>query len=456
MSNAMTDWATLADLQRLEALLRTAGLDAAAIGDKPQRFARAAETVRTSDSSALAFFVPGRIEVLGKHTDYCGGHSLVTAVERGFCIVASPRQDDLVRVFAQDENEEVTFSLDPDLDVPVGTWTNYPMTVGRRLARNFPNCRTGADIAFSSDLPAAAGMSSSSALLISTYLVLATINKLEQTERFRAQVVDELARAEYLGTHENGQSFGDLEGDRGVGTFGGSEDHTAILCSTANHLGLYKYCPTRAVQQIRLPDDLVFVVGSSGVVAQKTGAAQALYNRASLCSRALVSAWQKQDPDPVVYLADITSKGQAAVDRLRTAIADGNEGFDAPELSVRLKHFLAEEDLLTQAADALAVQDVRSFGQHVDRSQELTDTLLGNQVPETRDLARLAREQGALAASAFGAGFGGSVWSLVPRAEAAQLIQRWSGAYVAQYPVRESTCDFFATGAGPCAFPILS
>jgi len=77
-------------------------------------------------------------------------------------------------------------------------------------------------------------------------------------------------------------------------------------------------------------------------------------------------------------------------------------------------------------------------------------------VPETRDLARLAREQGALAASAFGAGFGGSVWSLVPRAEAAQLIQRWSGAYVAQYPVRESTCDFFATGAGPCAFPILS
>ncbi|MBT4613196.1 MAG: galactokinase [Gemmatimonadetes bacterium] len=452
----MTDWKTLADLRRLEALLRRAGLDAAAIGDKPQRFARAAETVGTSDASALAFFVPGRIEVLGKHTDYCGGHSLVTAVERGFCIVACPRQDDLVRVFAQDEDEEITFCLDPNLDVPVGTWTNYPMTVGRRLARNFPDCRTGADIAFSSDLPVAAGMSSSSALLIATYLVLATINKLEQTERFRAHVVDELTRAEYLGTHENGQSFGDLAGDRGVGTFGGSEDHTAILCSTADHLGLYSYCPTRAIRQIRLPNDLVFVVGSSGVVAHKTGAAQELYNRASLRSRALVSAWQKQDPEPVVYLADITSKGPPAVDRLRTAIAAGSDGFDAQELSVRLDHFLAEEELLTQAADALAVQDVRSFGQHVDRSQELTDTLLGNQVPETRDLARLAREQGALAASAFGAGFGGSVWSLVPRTEAAQFTQRWSAAYVAQYPVRESTCGFFATGAGPCAFPILS
>ncbi len=450
----MSDWSIFQDAHQLQALLIGAGHDSRRIGDKPQRFLSAADLVRDRERSPIAFFVPGRIEVMGKHTDYCGGHSLVTAVERGFCIVAAPRDDGIVHVRALDEDEEVIFRLEPELEVPTGTWTNYPMTVGRRLARNFDGCRTGADIAFSSDLPPAAGMSSSSALLIATYLVLAAVNKLESTKRFRSLITDDLTRAEYLGTHENGQSFKDLEGDRGVGTFGGSEDHTAILCSTAGTLGLYQYCPTRVIGQIPLPQDLVFVVGSSGVVAQKTGAAQELYNRASLRVRALVTAWQQQTQTPATYLADITSQGPTAIESLRKAIAGGHDGFDAEELTLRLDHFLAEEELLKQAADALARKDVESFGRDVDRSQELTDTMLGNQVPETRDLARLARSQGALAASAFGAGFGGSVWALTPRTEAQQLLQRWRTAYLADYPVRTATSGFFVTGAGPAAFPI--
>jgi len=90
----------------------------------------------------------------------------------------------------------------------------------------------------------------------------------------------------------------------------------------------------------------------------------------------------------------------------------------------------------------------------VDRSQELTDRLLGNQVPETRDLARLAREQGALAASAFGAGFGGSVWALTSDRQAEEFTERWRRAYVDAYPVRGPTSQFFLTGSGPAAFPL--
>ena len=59
-----------------------------------------------------------------------------------------------------------------------------------------------------------------------------------------------------------------------------------------------------------------------------------------------------------------------------------------------------------------------AFGDLVDRSQQLAERRLGNQVPETIELARSARELGARAASAFGAGFGGSVWALVSRADA--------------------------------------
>jgi len=59
--------------------------------------------------------------------------------------------------------------------------------------------------------------------------------------------------------------------------------------------------------------------------------------------------------------------------------------------------------------------DGAALGGLVDRSQELTTTHLRNQVPETIFLAKAAREEGAIAASAFGAGFGGSVWALVPK-----------------------------------------
>jgi len=467
----------LTDLQQTEvvtAALMAAGLSQAAVGDKAQRFADAATDLqqRGAAGQGWAFYVPGRIEVLGKHTDYCGGHSIVTAVERGFCVVAAPRNDSVVHVHALDMarsaglgeqaqagdpaggGDEIRFALDPQLEVATGTWTNYPMTVARRLARNFDTCRGGVDIAFSSDLPQASGMSSSSALVIATYLVLATANDLESTVRFGASVTDPLTRAEYLGTLENGQTFGALEGDRGVGTFGGSEDHTAILCSRAGALGHYRYCPTRVIGHIDLPADTVFVVGASGVVAEKTGAAQELYNRASLRVRALVSAWQRSGGQQATYLADIVARGEAAVAQLRLAIEGGSDGFGGDELRTRLDHFLAEEAVLADAAIALTRADLAGFGRLVDRSQQLTHDLLGNQVPQTHDLARLARQAGALAASAFGAGFGGSVWALTSRDEATHLLTTWRQAYTVAHPTCASSSHFFLTGAGPAAFSL--
>ena len=239
--------------------------------------------------------MPGRIEVLGKHTDYAGGSSIVAALEQGFCLVAVPRQDRAVRVCALDrEAETVRFDLDPGLQVRLGHWSNYPMTVARRLARNFPECRLGMDLAFASDLPPASGMSSSSALIVGTFLVLAAVNELSATELYRRQLGEGgLNLAAYLGTIENGQSFGDLAGDRGVGTFGGSEDHTAILCSEAGSLGQFAYCPARFERRISMPQGYSFAIGFSGIVAEKTGAAQEQYNRAVSLVAAIVVAWQQ-------------------------------------------------------------------------------------------------------------------------------------------------------------------
>jgi len=425
---------------------------------KAALFERAAQRLVTDGvrGPTRAYFVPGRIEVLGKHTDYCGGRSLVAAVERGICIVATPRTDGQVHIRALDVDDEVRFGWDAELDVPTGDWRNYPMTVARRLARNFPDhCRRGADIAFAGDLPLASGMSSSSALVIAVYRALADIEHVEQADAFTAEIGDVLSLAEYLGTNENGQSYGALAGDLGVGTFGGSEDHTAILCSHADTLGQFRYCPTSFERRVPVPEGWVFALGVSGVVAEKTGAAQMLYNRASLLVRSLVEAWRIAGEGEQVYLAQILASAPDAPKRLRAAIEDGHAGFRADDLQMRLRHFEAEDALIDESAVALGAGDLQAFGAAVARSQEYTASMLGNQVPETILLATTAREHGAAAASAFGAGFGGCVWALVPAAETSGFLQTWSAAYHDRFPERASASRFFTSPAGPAAFEVF-
>ncbi len=88
------------------------------------------------------WFVPGRLEVLGKHTDYAGGHVLAGAVPRGFAMVAGPRRDRRVRVV--DVANRVHLDLGIDDTGPARTgWASYIQVTMRRLAANFPEPRSG-------------------------------------------------------------------------------------------------------------------------------------------------------------------------------------------------------------------------------------------------------------------------------------------------------------------------
>ena len=427
---------------------------------KAALFARAARALVAAgvdaQEEAGALYVPGRVEVLGKHTDYAGGRSIVAALERGFCMVVHPRADARVHVLAVEMAESVDCAFSPELDVHQGTWTNYPMTVVRRLARNFGRGLQGADIAFVSDLPVAAGMSSSSALMVGTYLALAPHNRLAECELYTRHIGDQLQLAAYLGTMENGQSFAELEGDQGVGTFGGSEDHTAILCSRAGHFGQYSYCPARLERHIALPDGYALALGFSGVVAEKTGGAQALYNRASGLVSVIVECWRQTTGRDEIYLADVLASDPLAATQLRELLAQVQDGpFAAADLLRRLEHFASENDeIVGPAGDALAAGELETFGQLVDRSQRLTTDLLRNQVPQTVALAALARDTGAVAASAFGAGFGGSVWSLVKASDADSFLAAWASAYQRAFSDDAVRTDFFLTHAGPAAFVV--
>ena len=444
----------------LEGGLRAGGLEGPAATDKAGLLVRAArclvEAGREKSTEVRAFFVPGRIEVLGKHTDYAGGSSIVSAVEQGFGVVVALRPDTQICAHAAASGERATFEFAPELVPAHGHWSNYPMTVARRLARNFPGPRRGVDLAFASDLPPAAGMSSSSALIVASFLALNAFNNLQEHELYARNIPDQLALAAYLGTNENGQSFGELEGDQGVGTFGGSEDHTAILCSQAGKLGQFAYCPARFERCIEVPAGQVFAIGSSGVVAEKTGAAQDLYNRASGLVGAVVEAWRQATGGPEEYLAAILASQPEAAAQLQQILARASGGrFSPAELRQRLDHFIAEnQEIVGPAGDALAGGDLELFGRLVDRSQELAETQLGNQVPETAALARGARAAGAVAASAFGAGFGGSVWALVAASSAPDFLAEWSARYAESFPERAPAARFFLTQAGPAAFEL--
>ncbi len=452
------------DLTNLRALaehLAQSGLDSAACWAKAERFAQAtaalARSVEQSQGRRLhALFVPGRIEVLGKHTDYAGGRSMIVAAEQGFCLVAVGRVDRGVTVVDAACGEKVTFELDRDVVPRAGHWSNYPMTVARRLARNFPGASRGADVAFSSDLPPAAGMSSSSTMIVAVFLALAEVNGLTETALFRDNISDPTDLAGYLATIENGQTFGSLRGDRGVGTFGGSEDHTAILCARPNEVSQYAYCPVRFERAIPVPGDYTLAVAASGVVAEKTGAAMDRYNAASRLASAVAELWRSETGRDDPCLADALASGPDAAKRLREIVKAAGEEFPEPEaLHKRLRHFLTENDeILPAAGDALAQGDLDRFGRLVDRSQQAAEQLLGNQIPQTSYLARSARENGAAAASAFGAGFGGSVWALVKKFEAQPFLEAWAEAYRSKFPQQAEAARFFTTAAGPAAFEV--
>src|SRR5437867_4194437 len=116
-------------LSRLPAALEAAGMHGAAAAGKGTLFARACRGLESlaADGPAkagpylsAAFFVPGRLEVLGKHTDYAGGRSLLCTVERGICLVAIPRDDDGIRIVDAADGSTVTCRLDPNLPASAG------------------------------------------------------------------------------------------------------------------------------------------------------------------------------------------------------------------------------------------------------------------------------------------------------------------------------------------------
>ena len=431
-----------------------ASIGLADAGAKALLLERAAGALARDPAASRWLYVPGRVEVFGKHTDYAGGRTLICAASRGFCGAFAASAEPRVRVHDVCGGETAEFPLDGAPADGLTGWKRYAGTVVRRVARNFPGVVAGADVAFASDLPQAAGLSSSSALMVTILLSLVEASRLRAQPTWRAAIASELDLAAYAACVENGSSFGPLAGDSGVGTAGGSEDHTAMLCGQAGRLSQCAFVPPRLERTVPFADEVVFLVGVSGVVAEKTGAARDAYNNASRRARALLDLWQRDTGLEAASLAAALASSPDAprhLARLAEA-ADAARAGGGDRLAARLQQFVLESSTLVPAAAAAFERaDWTTLGRLATESHRAADEWLGNQVEETNRLVRAAREAGALAASAFGAGFGGSAWALVGRDEATAVAERWRARYAAACPHVAALGTFFPCQAGPPA-----
>lgn len=403
-------------------------------------------------SARWSIWVPGRVELFGKHTDYAGGRSILCATERGFAVRCAARRDGNVVVTDVALNETATIGRgDSVSDAPA--WAHYISTVARRLARNFPLATRGADIAFVSDLPRAAGLSSSSALMISAFIALAKANDLRSSAEFRSEIFTREELATYLSCIENGESFRSLQGDRGVGTSGGSQDHVAIMASEAGRFVQYSFAPVRREASYSLPPGLLLAVGFSGVSAEKTGNARESYNSAAATVRELLDRFNAHTARNDAALAQAAHSSPDAISLLKdlAATMDKERG-GAVGVTARLEQLLLESEFIIPAVGAaMGRGSFAELGALATRSHEAASQGIGNQIAETDALTLLARKFGAIAASPFGAGYGGSVWALIDRDGAERFLSDWEAEYLSRFPALSGKAEFFLTTAGPPA-----
>lgn len=419
----------------------------------PRLAALAAEVVamgRSQNDPASVFFVPGRIEVLGKHTDYAGGRSLVAATEQGLLMVSCPRQDARIRMLDTRRRQSIVLEANAAPAGATETWSLYPKRVVERLSQAVDRPLTGTDIAFESSLPTSAGLSSSSVLVVGTFMALQRSNRLDGEPAFRELLQSRLDLAAYLGAVESGRSFGPFQTGEGVGTRGGDQDHTAILCAGRNQMRQFRFLPTVQERTLIMPPGFVFGVAVSGVRARKTGLARDDYNRVSDLAARLEEILGSKQMDGPPTLGAIVRDSQHTIESFEASLEDSLvRPQERRDLYRRLHQFIREsEEIIPAAGEALAQGDLVTFGKRVDESMYLAIEFLENQIEETVRLASSARDLGAVAASGFGAGFGGAVWALVRRDGVEEFLERWSHDYLSEFPEHRKHAQFLKTVAG--------
>ncbi len=339
-------------------------------------------------------YAPGRVEVLGNHTDYNEGTVLSAAINMGHCFCISASGKPGIRLTAGDIPATTEFDPSTDEQLPKNVqWANYVKGVMFYLREKGIEIDS-ADCTFLGSIPMGAGLSSSAALEVATAFAV-----LEYT----GKTLDpkEVAKIGQKSEHDfAGCSCGLL--DQFSSIFG---VHHGLIHSDFRTLETYP---------VQLPDDVVFLMINPHI---KHALADSPYNeRRASCEKA-AAEFAALLPHPVKALRDVSWEEFEA-----------NKSKIDPEAAQRATHVVGEITRVEQGVKLIAEGKLPEFGQFMYDSHETSRTAFENSCAELDIVVEAARSAGALGARLSGGGWGGSAVALVHAADAdaicAKIIER--------------------------------
>lgn len=362
-----------------------------------------------------AYFAPGRVNLIGEHTDYNGGHVFPCALTVGTYGIARRREDTEIRLYSLNYPEcgMVKASLTDLAYRQKDGWGNYPKGVIQTFISK--NCRIpcGLDILYYGDIPKGLGIGSSASIEVVTGLMLKDLMDLKDLGMIDLALFAQLAENEYMG-----MSCGIM--DPFVIAMG-KKDHAIFL--DASDLS-YIYAP------LALPHEKIIITNSQRV---RLAVDERYQERRAQCEKALK---ELQTVIAIRNLGELTAEVFEQV----------QEMIGSPVRLRRARHAVTENQRTIQAVEALKRGDIFELGQLMNASHlslkedyEVSCEELDILVEEAWDI------DGVLGSRMMGAGFGGCTVSIVENSAVNEFIQKVGENYEKRTGLR---ADFYVVETG--------
>ena len=336
-----------------------------------------------SDGDIRTYFAPGRVNLIGEHTDYNGGHVFPCALTIGTYAAARKREDRVIRFYSINLSDKgvIETSLDDLTPADAAGWTNYPKGVVWAFIGRGYAIETGFDMVIIGDIPAGSGLSSSASLEVLTGFMLRDLYGLDQVTNVELAQIGQYSENNY-----NGMNCGIM--DQFASAMGKKDNAIFLDCNTLD----YEYAPI-------VLDGYKIVVTNSKV---KHSLVDSAYNdRRSSCEKAL---------SELKVVIDIDSLGALTEEEFEThksAIAD-------PVRVRRAHHAVYENRRTIKAVEALKRGDLTEFGKLMNESHISLRDDYETSCAEVDVLVDAAWScDGCLGSRITGGGFGGCSVSIV-------------------------------------------
>ncbi|MCL1856047.1 MAG: galactokinase [Kiritimatiellaeota bacterium] len=377
-------------------------------------------------------YAPGRVEILGNHTDYNEGYVLSAAINLGTYFAVAPRTDGVTRLTAGDVMETVEYDTAHPVATKEHSWSNYVKGVQaglneeclRRKSHDTDRnvCATGVDAMFLGNIPLGSGLSSSAALEVSAGLALSRHFGLEIAPLAMAKIAQQ-AEHRFAGV-----KCGLM--DQMTSLFGKRD---AMVWSDFRHL---------TAQTVPVPRDICFLLCNTKA---RHALVDGAYNeRREACERAARYFASVLD-HPVTALRDVRWREWEAHKEGSTDIPVCAQDTERTDRNVcatfmrRAAHPIGENERVLEGVECLKHGDVAGFGKLMFASHESSRVYFENSCPELDALVDAAKTiPGVLGARLTGGGFGGSVVVMVPVRNAESVSAALGHAYESRFA---TPCD---------------